>query len=136
MSTQRQTPPTVQFVHNDQGTPVAVTMSLETFKRLATPEAREMLEDQYLGELALEAADGPFYPFELTVRKANGENPLKVYREWRGLTQQELAEKVDVSTNYISQIETGKKQASRKLQMALAKVLGIDYDMIETAIQS
>ena len=96
--------------------PVAVTMSFQTFRDIAPEMAESFLSR---------------YPFELASRIIDGEHPLKVYREWRDMTQTELAEKVGVAGNYISMIERGKNLPSRKLQHALARVLDVDYDMLE-----
>jgi transcriptional regulator with XRE-family HTH domain len=46
-------------------------------------------------------------------------------REQRGLSQSQLARKVDVVDTYISRIETGRSQPSFKLILALARQLGI-----------
>ncbi|MFQ6806521.1 MAG: helix-turn-helix domain-containing protein [Lachnospiraceae bacterium] len=40
-------------------------------------------------------------------------NTIKYYRKMREMTQEELAEAADLSTSYISQLESGKKQAGR-----------------------
>ncbi|HBS22434.1 DNA-binding XRE family transcriptional regulator [Thalassospira sp. MBR-102] len=111
--------------------PVAVTMSFQTFRDIAPEMAESFLSDEELAELAIGEDDGSRYPFELASRIIDGEHPLKVYREWRDMTQTELAEKVGVAGNYISMIERGKNLPSRKLQHALARVLDVDYDMLE-----
>ena len=50
-------------------------------------------------------------------------HPLKAFREWRGLSQADLAKRAETSTSYISQIETGYRQPGRKLLLRLAYVL-------------
>lgn len=50
---------------------------------------------------------------------------LKKIRDEAGLTQEDLAEVLDVSTVLISMIETGQKQVSRNLIEKLAKKLGV-----------
>lgn len=60
-----------------------------------------------------------------------GENPLKVWREYRGLTQEQLAEAVEgISKTYISEIESGKKTASLKVLKEIAVALDVDVEMI------
>ncbi len=71
------------------------------------------------------------YPSEVVGRIiVDGEPPLKVFREWRGLTQEELAEKAGTSKGYISQIETRHRQPSRKLLYRLAKALDVSPDLL------
>src|SRR6266542_5836559 len=47
-------------------------------------------------------------PDEIVRRELAGESPLKLWREQRGLTQEELAGKAGISKPYLSQLETGK----------------------------
>lgn len=51
---------------------------------------------------------------------------IKERREYLKMTMAELAEKIGVSQPYLSQIETGKRKASLKIQNALNEVLGLD----------
>jgi DNA-binding XRE family transcriptional regulator len=63
----------------------------------------------------------------------NGEHPLKVWREYRHLTQEQLAEAIGgISRAYISEIESRKKVGSLKVLKAIAKALDIDLNMIIT----
>ncbi len=50
---------------------------------------------------------------------------LREMRKRKGLTQKELAEKIDVSESYICQVENGKMISIKKLDK-LAKVLGCE----------
>lgn len=50
---------------------------------------------------------------------------LTYYRRIKKMTQMELAEKVDVSSNYLSQIERGFKTVSLPTLMQIADVLGV-----------
>ena len=58
----------------------------------------------------------------------NGENPVKVWRTCRGLTQDALAKKIDVGKSYISQIETGKRDGSVAVYKRIAESLDVDVD--------
>ncbi|MCH8184295.1 MAG: helix-turn-helix transcriptional regulator [Proteobacteria bacterium] len=57
-----------------------------------------------------------------------GENPIKVFREYRGLTQKQLAKKTDTSAAYLSQIETGRRTGSIKLLRRLAGALNVEVE--------
>ena len=56
--------------------------------------------------------------------KLLGKN-IKKYREEKGLTQNQLAESVDLSREYIADIERGLKNISLKRLYYIADVLGI-----------
>ena len=51
---------------------------------------------------------------------------IKLYRKTLGLTQEKLAEMVDISYNYIALIETGRRFPSLKMLERIAKVLQKD----------
>ena len=51
---------------------------------------------------------------------------MKKYRKERHLTQEQLAEKIDSSTNYIGTIEIGKKFPSPQMIERIAQALQID----------
>ena len=53
-------------------------------------------------------------------------NNLKRYRNEQGLTQEKLSEICNISTDYLSQIERGKRTPSFKRMELIAKALGIE----------
>jgi transcriptional regulator with XRE-family HTH domain len=62
---------------------------------------------------------------------------LKKYRNYRKLSQAELAEMVDISPNFISDLETGKRWLSSDTLAYLANVLSIevrDFFTVEKAV--
>lgn len=65
---------------------------------------------------------------EGTKRILAGENPVRVWREERGLTQKELADKAGVSGNHISMIELGQRTGKPATLKRLARALGADLD--------
>lgn len=71
------------------------------------------------------------YPDHVVRRIAiDDENPVKVLREWRGKTQEDLAKDANLSTNYISMIETGRRALSKKTAVSFADILNVDWDML------
>ena len=53
-------------------------------------------------------------------------NNLKFYRNKKGYTQEKLSEICDISTDYLSQIERGKRTPGFKRMELLAKALDIE----------
>ena len=51
---------------------------------------------------------------------------ITYYRKARQLTQIELAEQIDITGNYLSQIERGSKSISLTKLLQMAEVLGVD----------
>src|ERR1700722_9006391 len=54
------------------------------------------------------AAGAPLLPKDVVDRLANGDNPLRVFREWRDVPQMYLSYKTGLSQGYISDVETGR----------------------------
>jgi len=77
-----------------------------------------------LGDLATgreERVDEP-----IAARILRGENAVKVWREHRGVTQAALAKKAGITMDYLSKIETGRRQASDQVKSDLLHALAID----------
>lgn len=60
-----------------------------------------------------------------------GANPVKVWREYRGLTQDALATRAGISKAYLCQIETGKRTGAMKTLRTVAESLGIQVDDLQ-----
>lgn len=87
-------------------------------------EAAESKDDLALFRDAMDAIEEAV-PAEVVNRLLSGENAVKVWREYRGLTQKDLADACAISDAYISQIESG-KPASLKVTSAIAHTLGVE----------
>ena len=55
---------------------------------------------------------------------------VKEYRKKKGLTQEKLAELIDISIPHMSNIETGKTKFSLVILFALVEVLDVTADML------
>ena len=69
-------------------------------------------------------------PAVVTYAILDGANPVRVWREHRGLTQQQLAHAAGISTPYLSQIESGKRTGSPEVLGAIAAALNLTLDDI------
>ena len=76
----------------------------------------------------LEDADEELVPFELAERIAAGVHPVRIWREYRGMTASNLATESGIAQSYLSDIETGKKPGSVKSLKRIATALGIAVD--------
>lgn len=61
---------------------------------------------------------------EIDIRKIFGAN-VKYYRKKAGFSQEQMAEKLNISTNHMSVIETGGKFVTYKLLERLVSVLDV-----------
>ncbi|HEY4345458.1 MAG TPA: helix-turn-helix transcriptional regulator [Parvibaculum sp.] len=67
-------------------------------------------------------------PATVAHRIADGENPVRVWRESRGLKAVALARAAGISPAYLSEIETGKKDGTFRTMAAIARVLSVSLD--------
>ena len=72
--------------------------------------------------------DDEVIPMYVSERLSAGEHPVKVFREYRDMTQKKLAETVGISPEYVSRIESREKQGSIDTLKAIAEALSLDPD--------
>ena len=65
---------------------------------------------------------------ELVGRLLEGEHPIKIWRDHRGLTSQALAEAAGVSRSYLAEIESRRKPGSIQAFKSLAAALKVSVD--------
>jgi DNA-binding XRE family transcriptional regulator len=91
----------------------------------------EMLADVRAYDAAtarLQRGEDELIPLEIAQRRLAGESSLKVWREYRRLTQEELAKASKVSRSMIAAIEAGNKRGGIVTLKKLAVALGADLD--------
>jgi len=91
---------------------------------------RARLEDLDDIIAAHEAKSGATLPHAFALRIINGEHPIRVWREFRGLSAGGLSDAAQVSRTYLSEIETGKKPGSIDAFKAIAEALAVPVDAI------
>ncbi|MCA1967933.1 MAG: helix-turn-helix transcriptional regulator [Rhizobium sp.] len=79
-------------------------------------------------EARVAAGEEERIPSEYVDRLIDGENPIRVWRDFRGLSARELAAATGISAAYLSEIETGKKEGSLSVFRQIAKALRLDLD--------
>lgn len=100
----------------------------KTFRRIQ--EELDELDDIRAYDRAM-ATPQEFIPAEFAHRILDGENPIRVYREYRKMTQDRLATEAGISKPYLSQLENGKRVMSMHVLRRLAKALGVDLDDLD-----
>lgn len=122
----------VQIIKQN-GKPEWAIIPYETYLQLV--EQAEMLEDvrDYDAvKAALEGGEEELIPSEVVYALLDGDHPIKVWREYRGLTQGELAIRAGISVPYLSQLETGKRKGSFGVISSIARVLEITLDDLDS----
>lgn len=106
-----------------------VTIPREEYDRLqAASEDLADLQSYDRARAALAAGEEELVPANCVNRLLNGESPLRVYRDLRGLTQAALAARAGVNRVTVTEIETGRKQGSVTTLRALANALDVALD--------
>ena len=76
----------------------------------------------------LERGEDELIPLDLTERRLGGESTLKIWRTYRGLTQEGLARLSKVSRPMIAAIEAGHKVGGIETLKKLAVALKVDLE--------
>jgi ribosome-binding protein aMBF1 (putative translation factor) len=82
--------------------------------------------DDYRRKLA--TGEEEAIPEAFANRLIDGEKPIRVYRELRGLSARELADKTGISAAFLSEIENGKKEGGVSTLKKMAQALGVTID--------
>ena len=73
---------------------------------------------------------GEYFPSEVVNAILNGENKIKVFREYRGMTQEELAKKINKSVAMVRKLENGSSDGSISTIKAISDALKVDVEML------
>jgi DNA-binding XRE family transcriptional regulator len=111
-----------------EGQPEFAVLPYEMYLLLV--EDAEMLADvrDYDAAMQAVAQDEELIPAEVVYAILDGGNPIRVWREHRGLSQGELAAKAGISPSYLSQLESGKWDGTMEVLSAIAFVLKVTLD--------
>lgn len=104
-----------------------VMVPVEEYQRIM--EALEDAADVKAYDAAVKRGEEAF-PVDLFDRIDSGENGVRVFREYRGLTLKQLGGLAGVSEAYLSQIESGKRKGDRVLRK-IAKALNVDVELLD-----
>ena len=113
------TDPTI--LRDSKGRPTHVVMPVGDYERLCQRAEAARLEE-------LRRRD--FLPAEVADRILEGEHPLKVLREWRALTQAQLAERTGLPQPTIALLERGRRKGTLAQWRAIAQALGLQVETV------
>src|SRR5882672_8568547 len=122
----------VQFIKTIGGEELAILPKSE-YERLAALAADEDKGTARIvrkARAAIAAGHEVLLPKSVVDRLASGENPVRVLREWRGLTQAELVVAVGITQGYLSDLEAGKRKGPVALHQKFAKAFGVPIDLL------
>jgi predicted transcriptional regulator len=113
------------------GKPEWAVVPYETYLQLVE-QAETLLDirDYDSAKAALERGDEELIPSEVAYALLDGQNPIKVWREYRGLKQLQLAEAGGISVPYLSQLESSKRKGSTRVLTAIAKAMKLSLNDI------
>jgi DNA-binding XRE family transcriptional regulator len=115
---------TVRYV-DEKGKRRYAVVPIKQYERML--DDLEMLDDiKTYDEAKAKATE--FVPADTAYRILDGENPIRVWRGHRKLTQAALAKRAAISTPYLSQLEAGTRTASTAVLRRLAIALAVDVD--------
>lgn len=118
----------IQLIERDGKPEWAVLPYAEYLALLEQAEELEDIRDFDAANAAIENGEDELIPSEVVYAILDGENPIKIWREFRGLTQAQLAEAAGISKPYLSQIETGKRKGATEVLSAIAKALKLSLE--------
>lgn len=121
---------TVQIIKKGDKPEWAVLPYEEYIQLIENLEMAQDIQDYDNAKAALDGGEDELIPSEVIYAILDGANAIKTWREYRIMSQYELAEKAGISVPYLSQLETNKRKGSLTVLSAIAKALNISLDHI------
>ncbi|AXS82140.1 MULTISPECIES: helix-turn-helix domain-containing protein [Marinobacter] len=119
----------VQIIEKSGKPEYAVIPYAEYQELLEMAQDARDIQDADVAMAELSAGEDESIPAAIAKRLMSGdEHPLKIWREYRGYTQESLGTEAGIGKSYVSQIEAGTKTGSTKVLRAIAKALQVEID--------
>ena len=96
-------------------------------------EEAERLQDVLdydAAKASLERGEEELVPSEVVYAILDGDNPIRVWREYRHLSTQQLAEAARIGVSDLAEIETSQPTGTPEVLTAIAKALQVPLDEI------
>ena len=122
----------VQFIRATDGEELAVLPKAEYERLTALASDEDVGTARIVRKTRAKVASGEevLLPQSVVNRLAAGENPVRVLREWREMTQGMLAQAIGTMQGYVSDIESGKRKGTIVLHQKIARALGVPIDLL------
>lgn len=121
--------PELELVGVPRGEPPELVMlAREDYERLV-----EEAEDKAATEAHARTLGEERVPIDVARRLVAGANPIRVWREHRGLTLEQLGAIAGLSKGYLSDLENGKRKGPIDTMRALAAALKVSIEDLTTA---
>lgn len=114
-----------QIIRDGNGEPAFAVLPVDEYERLleAADEATAVRAFDAYKEIRPET-----FPADVADRLLDGEHPVKVFREYRDMTQAQLGAAAGLKQAYISQIEAGSRAGTVEALKRIAGALKVDLD--------
>lgn len=119
-----------QIIRKDGKPEYAVIPYCDYLQLIENAEMLADIRDFDSARKALASGEEELIPAEVVDRLLDGDNPVRVWREFRSLTAVELANACGVTAAAISQIESGKRKPSVALLKKISQTLKVDLDTL------
>jgi hypothetical protein len=122
----------VQFIKTKSGEELAIMPrdEYERLKALAIGEDAGTARIVRKARTAIAAGSEILLPKAVVDRLAAGENPVRVLREWRDMTQMYISFRTDISQSHLSDIESGRRAGTPATLRKIANVLKVPLDLL------
>jgi hypothetical protein len=122
----------VQFIKTEDGEELAVLPKAEYERLTALAESEDIGTARIVRKArsAIDAGLEVILPKTVVDRLAAGENPIRVIREWRDVTQLAITFKTDLSQSYLSDLENGRRRGTADALAKIARALKVPLDLL------
>jgi DNA-binding XRE family transcriptional regulator len=116
-----------------------ITRKGKEFAVIPVEDLQKLMEDAEMladvksydaARCASKSGEDELIPLEITERRLKGEAALRFWREYRKLTQEQLAKKSKVSRALIAAIETNRKAGSVSTWKKLGAALDVSWEQL------
>jgi DNA-binding XRE family transcriptional regulator len=117
-----------QIITTPKGERMVILPEAEYLHLLEAIEDSDDLESVRRFKERLATGEEELLPSAMVDAILDGQNRVRVWREYRDLTAAALAKQAGIASAYLSQIETGKREGTVETYRRLAAALGITLD--------
>lgn len=117
-----------QIIDTPEGGKLVVLPLAEYKKLRAAARAVTDVAAYDVAKRRFKVGEDELVPADIANRLLDGENPVRVWRNHRGMTLAELSKAAGISQPYLSQIEKGRRDGTVSTMRALADALQVDLD--------